>query len=683
MLLAVILMKRHPKSMATRGGGPTASGTDGNDYSHRETIVAQYYIRPPPKSQPKGMGYSDDINNDPGVYEPEDQHMHKSPLSYPDTKDFIAQFMKTPEQHNPTYPLPPQQQYPSQPCIESPPSVSLNTGSCYSNVPNPINVPNGMVMVPANQMMMLAPQWMFGQQGTQIPQHINVSTAPNSRPVTPIPSPEPPPIPQPTFKDTNLPSDYKGLGGPDSVPFRMPKKTKAFNTKSEALGVILDPQYSCNTFRTLIDILVLGLFPVLVGFAANFSELYRYASSKDIEKVETWNGFPVSVLWSGNPERRKRILWITYNVSGSIENIPSRNFTDYQLIRVNATPKFAQKRSLIFGRKQCLKDLCLWIFCSAKKYTRINRRGKRKNDVFDETDFEGRPIQDVRWNKYYDLEVMNDYLEKLKITYPFKKFHKSGRNRQNKRIFIDGGVHAREWISPAVALYIIYLLVERHEDNSKLINDFEWLIVPMVNPDGYAHSRTRNRMWRKSRRNNGKGKCYGVDLNRNFGFHWKEGLQVKDLSNPCSEIYAGPTPFSEPETKAIEQTILNYNKTIIAYFSLHSYSQLWTFPWSYKLPDRESSKYYDLYTAAKKAVNSLESLYGTNYVFGSSSELSYLSSGTSDDWMYGVAGIKYSFTIELRDEGKYGFLLPSSQIVPTAEETFAGISALIADICDK
>uniref|UniRef100_A0A0K2SZT6 Jagunal n=1 Tax=Lepeophtheirus salmonis TaxID=72036 RepID=A0A0K2SZT6_LEPSM len=376
--------------MATRGGGPTASGTDGNDYSHRETIVAQYYIRPPPKSQPKGMGYSDDINNDPGVYEPEDQHMHKSPLSYPDTKDFIAQFMKTPEQHNPTYPLPPQQQYPSQPCIESPPSVSLNTGSCYSNVPNPINVPNGMVMVPANQMMMLAPQWMFGQQGTQIPQHINVSTAPNSRPVTPIPSPEPPPIPQPTFKDTNLPSDYKGLGGPDSVPFRMPKNevaprsaispkkslidelylaptsdvrqrsnrtimnTEIAQTKSrlkwsvlfhyvlgfilfaklvpdilDRLGIfvleieellipkaklwelfwilsipatllgLLSSKKSNASMMTkfFYSILVLGLFPVLVGFAANFSELYRYASSKDIEKVETWNGFPVSVLW--------------------------------------------------------------------------------------------------------------------------------------------------------------------------------------------------------------------------------------------------------------------------------------------------------------------------------------------------------------------------------------------------
>lgn len=46
--------------------------------------------------------------------------------------------------------------------------------------------------------------------------------------------------------------------------------------------------------------------------------------------------------------------------------------------------------------------------------------------------------------------------------------------------------------------------------------------------------------------------------------------------------------------------------------------------------------------------------------------------GGSDDWAKGVAGVKYSYTIELRDTGNYGFLLPASQIIPTGEETFEG-----------
>ena len=35
-------------------------------------------------------------------------------------------------------------------------------------------------------------------------------------------------------------------------------------------------------------------------------------------------------------------------------------------------------------------------------------------------------------------------------------------------------------------------------------------------------------------------------------------------------------------------------------------------------------------------------------------------SGPSDDWAKGVAGINYTYTIELRDQGPvYGFLLPA------------------------
>ena len=51
------------------------------------------------------------------------------------------------------------------------------------------------------------------------------------------------------------------------------------------------------------------------------------------------------------------------------------------------------------------------------------------------------------------------------------------------------------------------------------------------------------------------------------------------------------------------------------------------------------------------------------------------SSGTSRDWAYGVPAIEYVYTIELRDEGEYGFLLPPEQITPTVEETWAAIKA--------
>lgn len=45
------------------------------------------------------------------------------------------------------------------------------------------------------------------------------------------------------------------------------------------------------------------------------------------------------------------------------------------------------------------------------------------------------------------------------------------------------GFHAREWISPALATYIIQQLVEEPK-NAKLLVNVNWYIMPVVNPDG-------------------------------------------------------------------------------------------------------------------------------------------------------------------------------------------------------
>ena len=61
----------------------------------------------------------------------------------------------------------------------------------------------------------------------------------------------------------------------------------------------------------------------------------------------------------------------------------------------------------------------------------------------------------------------------------------------------------------------------------------------------------------------------------------------------------------------------------------------------------------------------------------------YTASGNSIDYTYGAAGIKYSYSIELRDKGRYGFLLPADQIVPTGEETFAFHAVAAREILAK
>ncbi len=58
-------------------------------------------------------------------------------------------------------------------------------------------------------------------------------------------------------------------------------------------------------------------------------------------------------------------------------------------------------------------------------------------------------------------------------------------------------------------------------------------------------------------------------------------------------------------------------------------------------------------------------------------------SGCSQDWAYGVLGVKYAFIMELRDLGDFGFLLPDDQIIPTGQETFAAIRALAAHLLQE
>lgn len=56
--------------------------------------------------------------------------------------------------------------------------------------------------------------------------------------------------------------------------------------------------------------------------------------------------------------------------------------------------------------------------------------------------------------------------------------------------------------------------------------------------------------------------------------------------------------------------------------------------------------------------------------------ISDISSGSSADWTYGKLNIEYSYGVELRDTGKYGFLLPANQIIPTGRETLDAMITL-------
>lgn len=99
---------------------------------------------------------------------------------------------------------------------------------------------------------------------------------------------------------------------------------------------------------------------------------------------------------------------------------------------------------------------------------------------------------------------------------PLKVLRISSSNKNNtKSIWVDGGIHAREWISPATVTYIINNFVLNYENEPQSVRDVDWYFLAVVNPDGYEYSHVRDRLWRKNRAKTGI--CAGTDLNRNFG----------------------------------------------------------------------------------------------------------------------------------------------------------------------
>ncbi|XP_078487293.1 carboxypeptidase B-like [Ciona intestinalis] len=245
----------------------------------------------------------------------------------------------------------------------------------------------------------------------------------------------------------------------------------------------------------------------------------------------------------------------------------------------------------------------------------------------------------------------------------------------DKPIFlIDCGVHAREWIAPAFCQFFVHELLTLYETDAQvktMMDELTWVIVPLLNVDGYEYTWSDDRMWRKTRSNYGTA-CYGVDANRNFDINWSgEGAST----NPCSNTYCGPSIESEPVVKALSDIIRENTGNIRGYIAFHSYSQVFVYPYSYAFEDTANAD--QLYDLSSRAAQAIKDTTGMDYTFGPGYDSMYLVSGGSKDMAYNNQ-IPLSWTIELRDTGKYGFVLPESQIEGTCQEMYQAM-IVIAD----
>ncbi|XP_066516827.1 carboxypeptidase O [Hoplias malabaricus] len=304
------------------------------------------------------------------------------------------------------------------------------------------------------------------------------------------------------------------------------------------------------------------------------------------------------------------------------------------------------------------------------------------------------------YNKYHTMDEISKWMEQTERDHPgvvssvtygttYQKRNitllKIGLNSTlpKKAVWMDCGIHAREWISPAFCQYFVKKILNFYKSDPKvntLFKNLDFYITPVLNMDGYVYSWKDNttRLWRKSMSPGTENcSCVGTDLNRNFYSNW--GM-VGISRNCCSEVYNGHSALSESEAVAVTNFLSENRDQILCFLTIHSYGQLILVPYGH--PNISAPNYDELMEVGLAAAKAIKDVHGTDYTVGTSPDVLYPNSGSSRDFAR-LIGIPFSFTFELRDKGQFGFELPENQIQATCEEAYQGAMSIISYVHDK
>ncbi|QUC22950.1 uncharacterized protein UV8b_07191 [Ustilaginoidea virens] len=263
---------------------------------------------------------------------------------------------------------------------------------------------------------------------------------------------------------------------------------------------------------------------------------------------------------------------------------------------------------------------------------------------------------------------------------PIPGLHIFGRSGPGKKpaVVFHGTVHAREWIASMAVEYMMSELVTNYGSDTSItafVDKYDFYLFPIVNVDGFKHSQTVDRLWRKNLQPNPGSSCRGHDINRNWDYKW--GGQGAS-PNPCGDDYGGEKPADAPETRALAAFLhgVKAAQGLKLYIDYHSYGQLFMTPYGYSCSARARND-NELQSLAKGAVDAIYAVNKVKFDHGPICNIIYQATGSSVDYVADVVGADYTFASELRDMGEHGFILPPEQIVPSAKEAFAGAAYLL------
>ncbi|MDZ4672834.1 MAG: M14 family zinc carboxypeptidase [Gemmatimonadota bacterium] len=231
-------------------------------------------------------------------------------------------------------------------------------------------------------------------------------------------------------------------------------------------------------------------------------------------------------------------------------------------------------------------------------------------------------------------------------------------NSGGKPVFLMTGLHhSREWPTVDLTMEFVHdILMNDGKDPriTALLDRVRFVVVPVVNPDGYEMSRSLlNEQKRKSCRvvdgqvptfaecANPLNRNAGVDLNRNYGAFWG-GSGASVGANGSS--YRGPAPFSEPEIQNIRD-LMNRHQVVVALSNHTPDAKVLRAP---SAPEEPIPADVEAYDALAQAVGK-----DLNWEAGPWPEIYYAASGTMEEYGYYSAGT-FAFTFE-NTPGQRGF----------------------------
>lgn len=230
-----------------------------------------------------------------------------------------------------------------------------------------------------------------------------------------------------------------------------------------------------------------------------------------------------------------------------------------------------------------------------------------------------------------------------------------GNPSAGRKIVIDAGIHAREWLNPQMIVRKCEEILRLYGDYKSTLNHVCLYVVPMINPDGVSisqygfgaiHSKKLQKLCKKTKSSarTWKGNARGVNLNFNFPGGWNQKGKAK---KPDGITYPGEKAGSEKETKAMMRFIngLSGIKGVLNYHSMGNILY-----WNYNVESNASL--YGRQSELARKVNSF-----THYTLMPKS-ISTDPNGGLGDWLIYVKKIP-NVTVET---GSVACPLPHSQM---------------------